>query len=182
MSLMRRLVGGKQTSGGSESASVARIVKELESLDESTAYFLASFAYVLARVAAADLDVDPAEEEAMYRILLESTELDAEHARLVTQIAREQAAEEGGTENYLATREFREHSSREQQVRLLRALLQVAAADGHVSERKPTKSPRSRKRSASAPPRSRDCAPTYAAKRPRSTRPAKANRRRTALV
>jgi uncharacterized tellurite resistance protein B-like protein len=134
MSLMRRLVGGKQTSGGSESSSVARIVKELESLDESTAYFLASFAYVLARVAAADLDVDPAEEEAMYRILLESTELDAEHARLVTQIAREQAAEEGGTENYLATREFREHSSREQQVRLLRALLQVAAADGHVSE------------------------------------------------
>ena len=134
MSLMRRLVGGKQTSGGSESASVARIVKELESLDESTAYFLASFSYVLARVAAADLDVDPAEEEAMYRILLESTELDAQHARLVTQIAREQAAEEGGTENYLATREFREHSSREQQVRLLRALLQVAAADGHVSE------------------------------------------------
>ncbi len=134
MSLMRRLVGGNKTSGGSESASVTRIVKELKSLDESTAYFLASFSYVLARVAAADLDVDPSEEEAMYRIVLESTELDAQHARLVTEIAREQAAEEGGTENYLATREFREHSSREQQVRLLRGLLQVAAADGHVSE------------------------------------------------
>ena len=137
MSLMRRLAGGRQNTGssaGSESASVARIARKLESLDEQTAHFLASFAYVLARVAAADLQIEASEEAAMHRILLASTELDDEQARLVVEIAREQAAEEGGTENYLATREFRERSSREQQVRLLRSLLQVAAADGHVSE------------------------------------------------
>ena len=135
MSLMRRLAGSRQnTSSSSGSDSVALIAQKLESLDEQTAHFLASFAYVLARVAAADLDVDAAEEAAMHRILLASTELDDEQVRLVVEIAREQAAEEGGTENYLATREFREHSSREQRVRLLRSLLQVAAADGHVSE------------------------------------------------
>ena len=135
MSLMRRLAGSRQnTSSSSGSDSVARIAQKLESLDEQTAHFLASFAYVLARVAAADLDVEAAEEAAMHRILLASTELDDEQVRLVVEIAREQAAEEGGTENYLATREFREHSSREQRVRLLRSLLQVAAADGHVSE------------------------------------------------
>ena len=135
MSLMRRLAGSRQnTSSGSGSDSVALIAQKLESLDEQTAHFLASFAYVLARVAAADLDVEAAEEAAMHRILLASTELDDEQVRLVVEIAREQAAEEGGTENYLATREFREHSSREQRVRLLRSLLQVAAADGHVSE------------------------------------------------
>ena len=134
MSLMRRLVGRPQGGGGSESASVARIASELDSLDEKTAHFLASFAYVLARVAASDLEVDPEEEEAMYRILVDSTDLDSSHARLVTQIAHEQATEEGGTENYLATREFRESSSRDQRIQLLRGLLQVAAADGHVSE------------------------------------------------
>lgn len=132
MSLMRRLTG--RAPAGGESATVKRIATELEGHDEDTAHFLASFAHVLARVAAADLEIDAEEGAAIERILSELDILDPGQVKLVAEIAREQAREEGGTENYLATREFRDHSNRAQRLRLLRALLQVAEADGHVSE------------------------------------------------
>ena len=85
-------------------------------------------------VAAADLEIDAEEGAAIERILSELEILEPSQVKLVAEIAREQAREEGGTENYLATREFRERSDRPQRLRLLRALLQVAEADGHVSE------------------------------------------------
>ena len=132
MSLMRRLTGRAPSRG--ESATVKRIALELEGQDEETAHFLASFAPVLARVAAADLEIDAEEGAAIERILSELEILEPSQVKLVAEIAREQAREEGGTENYLATREFRERSDRPQRLRLLRALLQVAEADGHVSE------------------------------------------------
>jgi uncharacterized tellurite resistance protein B-like protein len=132
MSLMRRLTGRAPSRG--DSATVKRIALELEGQDEETAHFLASFAHVLARVAAADLEIDAEEGAAIERILSELEILEPSQVKLVAEIAREQAREEGGTENYLATREFRERSDRPQRLRLLRALLQVAEADGHVSE------------------------------------------------
>lgn len=133
MSLMRRLTQRDEARRGGESASVQKIVAQLEALDEPTARFLAAFAYVLARVAAADFEIDPNEETAIAKILKAFDGLDNEHIPIVVAIAREQAREEGGTENYLATREFRELSNRDERLRLLRALVEVAQADGHVS-------------------------------------------------
>lgn len=134
MSLIRRLTSRADTKGATESATVRRIANELADLDETTAHFLASFAFVLSRVAAADLDIDSEEEATIERILRGLDVVDENHVRLVAEIAREQARDQGGTENYLATRDFREHSNRGQRIRLLQALLQVARADGHVSE------------------------------------------------
>jgi len=134
MSLIRRLTSRGDGPETAESASVRRIAKELSDLDEPTAHFLASFAFILARVAAADLDIDTEEEATIEKILRGLEVVDENHVRLVSEIARAQARDEGGTENYLATREFREQSNREQRIRLLKALLQVARADGHVSE------------------------------------------------
>ena len=133
MSLIRRLVSRRSERAEAESVSVRRIAEQLADLDEATAHFLASFAFILARVAAADFEVDAAEESAIEGILRDLDIVDESHVRLVAEIARAQARDEGGTENYLATREFRERSDREQRVRLLRALLQVAQADGQVS-------------------------------------------------
>ena len=133
MSLIRKLVSRRDESGAAESVSVRRIVDQLADLDEATAHFLASFAFILARVAAADLDVDSEEESAIEGILRDLDVVDESHVRLVAEIARAQARDEGGTENYLATREFRERSNREQRIRLLQSLLRVAQADGHVS-------------------------------------------------
>lgn len=134
MSLIRRLTSRSKSRSTTESATVQRIAKELANLEPSTAHFLASFAFILSRVAASDLALDSEEEATIERILRGLDIVDESHVRLVTEIALEQAREDGGTENYLATRDFREHSDRDQRVRLLRGLLQVAQADGHVSE------------------------------------------------
>lgn len=134
MSLMRRLMKRNDPTTRTESATVRAILSQLEALDEPTARFIAAFAYVLARVAAADLEIDKEEEAAMERILLGLDAIEDEHVSLVLAIAREQARDHGGTEDYLATREFRNLSDRDGRIRLLRALLEVAAADGHVSE------------------------------------------------
>ena len=113
--------------------SMRRIVAELESFDEERARFLAAFAYVLARVAQADMRVDASEVAEMERILSQVAGLENNEVRLVVQIAVHQATEVGGTDNYLVTREFRKMSEKPERVRLMRCVLAVAAADDTVT-------------------------------------------------
>ena len=125
--------GSPSAAGGSEPASIRRIADQLEALPEDQARFLAAFAYVLARVAQADLDIDATESAEMERLVARVAGLDAAQATLAVEIAKSQARHLGGTENYVVTREFRRASTREQRVRLLEALFAVAAADGTIS-------------------------------------------------
>lgn len=113
--------------------SMRRIVTELESFDEDRARFLAAFAYVLARVAQADMRVDASEVAEMERILSRVAGLDGNEVHLVVQIAVHQATEVGGTDDYLVTREFRKLSEKPERVRLMRCVLAVAAADEIVT-------------------------------------------------
>src|SRR5262249_20308147 len=99
------------------------------------ARYLAAFAYVLARVARADLEVSSAERLRIAELLHEHSGLDAQRAGLVAELASALQVERGGTENYVVTRCFRELSSREQRIALLHALFAVAAADQSISER-----------------------------------------------
>jgi uncharacterized tellurite resistance protein B-like protein len=138
MSLLRFLglagEGRRESSGESgETESVRRIAARLERLEPEQAKFLAAFAYVLARVAHADLDIDEAETREMERSLREIAGLGEGEAALAVEIAKSQARLLGGTENYVVTREFRSISTREQRARLLRCLYAVAAADGSIS-------------------------------------------------
>lgn len=134
MSLLRFLgVRGRADEPAGETASVRQIAARLERLDPETAKYLAAFAYVLARVAHADLDFADEETETMQRIVAELASLSSEEAELVVEIAKSQARMLGGTENYVVTREFRNISSREQRGRLLACLYAVAAADGTIS-------------------------------------------------
>lgn len=116
-----------------DTATVRRIAAELDALPLSEARFLAAFAYVLARVARADLDVSKSETEQMIRLVRECSTLSEAQALLVVQMAKTQAITLGGTENYLVTRQFRELSNRAQKIDLLRCLFAVAAADQSVS-------------------------------------------------
>lgn len=139
MSLLRFLGLGDQAREGpcrtgGETATVRRIAAKLERLDPGTAKFLAAFAYVLARVAHADLRVEDSETEEMEKIVSGLGELSAEEAALVVEIAKTQARLLGGTENYVVTREFRQISSREERAQLLQCLYAVAAADGTISQ------------------------------------------------
>jgi uncharacterized tellurite resistance protein B-like protein len=135
MSLWRRLGfgGSAPPDPAGDTESVRRIAAKLERLDPETARHLAAFAYVLARVAAADLRIEAAEAEEMTRVVGEVAGLDAGEAALVVEIAKSQARLLGGTENYVVTREFRRISTPEQRARLLECLYAVAAADGSIS-------------------------------------------------
>jgi len=116
-----------------ETESVRRIATELGRLPPDEARYVAAFAYVLARVAHADLEVSDAEVREMERMVAQIGGFDAERSSLVVGIARHQAQERGGTDDYVVTRQFRDLSNRGQRLGLLRCLFAVAAADDDVS-------------------------------------------------
>jgi len=138
MSFLKNLFGRSasttpSTSRPGDTETVRRIVGELEALDAETARFLAAFAYVLGRVADADLDISAAETAKMEQIVQDLGHLPEEQAVLVVQIAKSQNRLFGGTENFLVTREFKEIASVEQRSKLLDCLFAVSAADDSIS-------------------------------------------------
>ena len=135
MRSIRNLLGLGEDQGQEprDTESVRRIAAELGKLPQDEARYVAAFAYVLARVANADLDVSDDETREMQRLVAGMGEFDAVHTALVVQLAKQQAVNQGGTEDYIVTRQFRELSSRAQRVALLRCLFAVAAADHDVS-------------------------------------------------
>jgi uncharacterized tellurite resistance protein B-like protein len=116
----------------SETEAVRRIVGRLEALPPDKARLLAGMAYVLARAAYADMDISDAETAAMEEELSESG-LDQSQAVLVVEMAKLQEKTAGGTSDYLVTREFRELSTPEQRLMVLRACFRVCAADDAIS-------------------------------------------------
>ena len=135
MSLLRflGLGGSPDAAAESETETVRRIAARLERLEPETAKYLATFAYVLARVANADLQIDEEETREMQRRVASVVSLSPEETALVIEIAKSQARLLGGTENYTVTREFRRIASLEQRRELLFCLFAVAAADGSIS-------------------------------------------------
>ncbi len=112
-----------------ETETVRKIVEELDHLDPERARFIASFAYILSRVAHADLSISPEEQRAMERIVVEQGGLPEEQAVIVVQVSKTQNLLFGGTENYLVTREFNRIATRDQKRALLECLFAVSAAD-----------------------------------------------------
>lgn len=113
-----------------ETATIRRIVAELNAMDPGQAAYLAGFAYVLSRVAYADLHISDHETVEIERIVTELGGLPEAQAVLVVEIAKAQTRHEGGTEDYVVTRRFREISTPEQREQLLHALYAVASAAG----------------------------------------------------
>jgi uncharacterized tellurite resistance protein B-like protein len=136
MSILK-LLGFRETAPAeaspSETETVRKIVRELDQLEPERAKYLAAFAYLLSRVARADLSVSEHETREMERIVAEYGELDGGQAVLVVQIAKSQGLLFGGTENYLVSKEFSDLASREDKLHLLRCLFEVSASDDSVS-------------------------------------------------
>lgn len=135
MSLLRflGLGGDREPNRDRESETVHRIASQLERLDPEQAKYLAAFAYVLARLANADLAIEDSETAEMERVVKGLASLSDAEAALVVRIAQSQARNLGGTQDYVVTRQFRQVSSREQRGELLQCLYAVAAADGTIS-------------------------------------------------
>ena len=116
-----------------ETQTVRRIVAELDRMPPDRARYLGAFAFIMGRVAHADLDISESETAKMEEICRRLGHLPEDQAILVVQIAKSQARLFGGTENYLVTREFKELATREECEELLDCLFEVSAADESIS-------------------------------------------------
>lgn len=137
---MRRFLPGAR--GGDASAArldardtetVRRIAGQLDALPVERARFLAAFAYILTRAAAADMDISHAESRAIEQLVAEHGGLPEAQAVLVSQIARNQSLLSSGTEDYLVTRQFRDLATDAERVALLRCCYLVGAADDSIT-------------------------------------------------
>jgi uncharacterized tellurite resistance protein B-like protein len=116
-----------------DTETVRRISGELERLPPDRARFVAAFAYVLSRVAAADSHVSEVESAAMVALVREKGKLPEPEATLVVEMAKSQNRLFGGTENFLVTREFRGVASEDERLDLLHGLFAVASADHAIT-------------------------------------------------
>jgi len=122
-----------RASDADASKRVREIVEALERLDPDRARHIAAFAYVLSRVARADLEISREETLAMERIVRELGGLEEAEAILVVQMAKSQGVLFGSTDDYLVTRDFYRIATREEKLALLECLFAVSAADKTIS-------------------------------------------------
>lgn len=115
-----------------DSDSVQQIAAELDRLEPSRARYIAGFAFVLSRLAAADHVITPDEARVMERLVLEKGELPAEQAALVVEMATRQQRLFGATDDFLVTRELQRNASYEQRLHLIECLFALAAIDDQI--------------------------------------------------
>jgi uncharacterized tellurite resistance protein B-like protein len=112
---------------------VRRIGEALDKLPPERARWVGTYALLLARVAHADLNISDDESRRMEELVREHAALADAEAALVIEMAKAQHRVFGSAEGYLASREFRGMTSREERVQLLDALFAVSAADDVVT-------------------------------------------------
>jgi len=133
MSFLARFLGlGDTPKVSSEPRSMQPLLAELQALEPERAQYLAAFAYVMARVAAADRIIDQSELDAMQRTLMAEGDLPKHQAELVVQLASAQAKEMGGSQDYVITRRLAELTPRDERERVLNCAIAVAAADQRI--------------------------------------------------
>ena len=128
-----RSLGAPDSTAHGDTDTVRRIVGQLDAIEPQRARYLAAFAYVLGRVANADLDISDVETARMVDLVQRVGKLPEEQAVLVVAIAKSQNRLFGGTENFLVTREFRAVATDGERRELLDCLFAVAAADDAIS-------------------------------------------------
>jgi uncharacterized tellurite resistance protein B-like protein len=135
MSILRLLKrnAGSDSKPSTETEAVRKIIQSLDQLDQERAKFIAAFAYLLSRVARADLHISLEETDAMEKIVMERGGLPESQAVMVIQLAKTQNVLFGGTENFRVSREFNSIASHDEKMNLLDCLYSVASADHSIS-------------------------------------------------
>ncbi len=123
----------RASDSSAETEAIRKIAEAVDRMDPERAKYIAAFAYLLSRVARADLEISPEETRSMEKIVMERGGLPEEQAILVVQMAKTQNVLFGSTENFLVTREFNTIATPEQKTSLLHCLFAVAAADQSIS-------------------------------------------------
>jgi uncharacterized tellurite resistance protein B-like protein len=117
----------------SEPAPLRETLDALDNLEPERARYLASFAYLLGRVAYADQQVSPEETQAMEALVREHGQLSQDQAMVVVQLAKTSNRLFGGTANFEVAREFSERATYDQKLALMRCLFAVSATDEAIS-------------------------------------------------
>lgn len=130
--------GETRRASSADTETVRKISAALDRLDPDRARFIAAFAYILSRVARADLEISETETRAMERIVQEKGGLPEEQAVMVVQMAKTQSILFGGVENFLVTREFEKIADHGQKIALLHCLFAVSASDRSISSAEDT--------------------------------------------
>ena len=134
MSLLRFLGLGDRSGGRqSEPASIAALSSQLDELPAEDSRFIAAFAYLLARIAGADLRIDDEERATMVKRLGTFAEVGAERAELLADAALQLADLNSASDDHLVARAFRDVSDEKSRLSLLRCLYAVAAADDLIT-------------------------------------------------
>ena len=130
-------VSGDTTStneqSGSDGEAIRQITKERDALPDDQALRLATFAYVLGRVAHADSHFSKAETDKMQDIVQVLGHIPESQAVLLVNIAKHQVKLFGGTDNVAVSKQFRQLSTPEQRIELLECVFAVSAADDSIT-------------------------------------------------
>ena len=121
---------------GPETQELSPLRETLEALDHlepERARYLSAFAYLLGRVARADLEVSEKETHAMEALVCEHGQMPPDQAMVVVQLAKSSNLLFGGTANFLVAREFSALSTYEQKLALLRCLFVVSETENAIS-------------------------------------------------
>ena len=116
------------------SAAIRKIADALGQMEPDTARYVASFAYILGRVANADLSIKEEETREMERIVEGMAGLPEEQAILVVQIAKAQNVMFGATDAFSITEAFSRTATRAQKLALLNCLFAVSSSDHSISQ------------------------------------------------
>lgn len=116
-----------------ESATIRKISEAMDKLPPERAKYVATFAFILGRVANADMEISSEEIAAMERIVELDGGLPKAQAVLVVLIAVGQHRLFGETENYSVTQEFNQLATRDQKKALLHCLFAVSSSDQAIS-------------------------------------------------
>ena len=125
---------GRTSAGGAQAdtETVRKIAAQLQKMEPARARYTAAFAYILSRVANADLSISEQETREMERIVREVGGFGEGQAALVVEMAKTHSMLFGGTEDFLVTREFEKNATREEKMALLGCMFAVGAADGSI--------------------------------------------------
>lgn len=124
---------GVDTPEQNEFAPLRETLEALDHLEPDRARYLAAFAYLLGRVAHADLHISPEETRVMEALVREHGELSEDQAIVVVQLAKTNNLLFGGTANFLVAREFADLASYEQKLALMRCLFALSATEKDIS-------------------------------------------------
>jgi uncharacterized tellurite resistance protein B-like protein len=117
----------------SESTAVQEISARLEGLGKDRARYIVIFAMVLARAARADLEVSDNERWVIGQILREHAGLPGEQAEIAAEMVAHRNQLFGMTEDYVATRLFKDIATDDHLECMLRCLFAVCAADDSIT-------------------------------------------------